>query len=53
MSAGSSTVVQPVQVVYMKEKGKLHSASGSGPDMVEHVLVVEETPEIIEKNGVQ
>ena len=21
----------------MKEKGKLHSASGSGPDMVEHV----------------
>ena len=24
----------------MKEKGKLHSASGSGPDMVKHVDVV-------------
>ena len=35
-----STVVQPVQVVPMKIKGKLHSASGSAPDMVEHVEVV-------------
>ena len=45
LSAGSSTVVQPVQVIPMKIKGKLHS--GSAPDMVEHVEVVEETPEII------
>ena len=35
-----STVVQPVQVVPIKIKGKLHSASGSAPDMVEHVEVV-------------
>ena len=38
-------MVQPVQVIPMKIKGKLHS--GSAPDMVEHVEVVEETPEII------
>ena len=31
----------------MKIKGKLHSALGSAPDMVEQVEVLEEIPEVI------
>ena len=42
-----STVVQPVQVLPMKTKGKLHSALGSAPAMVRQVEVLEEIPEVI------
>ena len=38
-----SAVVQPVQVLPMKIKGKLHSS----PYMVRQVEVLEETPEVI------
>ena len=42
-----STVVQPVQMLPMKIKGKLHSALGSGPIVVRQVEVLEEIPEVI------
>ena len=44
LSAGSSAVVQPVQVMPWKIKGKLHSAA---PDMVEQVEVLDEIPVVI------
>ena len=44
---GRPTVVQPVQVMPRKIKGKLHSALGSGPDVVEQVEVLMEIPEVI------
>ena len=43
LSAGSSAVVQPVQVLPWKIKGKLHSSSY----IVRQVEVLEETPEVI------